>query len=319
MKTMQKRSSRHISYLYRPHDFPSSFPVLVFLGDYWKVEPGEPEFLHFHNGVEIGFCLEGETILYREEEKPLLFLPGDFSVVFPQQIHIMAGRNHPSRWEFIYIEPKLLVEGETPSPEELWPLFYMRQVVPARISSESLPPLYALLQSVFRELHAKKPLYQDTVHGLLYALFALFNRMTVQDEKQAPLPSLNGYACVRTALSYIHGHYMEPLSIRVLADLCHVSESHFRKLFHSTVGISPLDYIQHYRIRQACHLIHQSREPVNAIARMVGYSSLSSFNRQFQQYLGQSPSAWKREHLSDPYLNEVRSYDDPDTQYVFQV
>ena len=316
---MQKRSFRHISYLYRPYDFPSSFPVLVFLGDYWQVEPGEPQFLHFHNGIEIGHCLEGETVLYREEEEPLSFSSGDFSLVFPQQLHIMASRERPSRWEFIYIEPKLLVEGECSPAAELWPLFYMRQIIPARISSDGFPSLYALLRNIFQELHMKSPLYQDIVHGLLYALFARFNRMTVQEEKQALLPPQNGYACIRASLSYIYDHYMEPLSVRELAERCHISESHFRRLFHTTVGISPLDYIQHYRIRQACHLIHLNQKPINVIAQEVGYTSLSSFNRQFQQYLGQSPSSWKKDHLSDPYLNEVRSYDDPDTQYVFQV
>lgn len=95
--------------------------------------------------------------MYREEEEPLSFSSGEYSLVFPQQLHIMAGREHPSRWEFIYIEPKLLIEGECSQAAELWPLFYMRQIIPARISSGSFPSLYTLLRNIFQELHEKVP------------------------------------------------------------------------------------------------------------------------------------------------------------------
>ena len=84
------------------------------------------------------------------------------------------------------------------------------------------------------------------------------------------------------------------------------------------VGISPLEYLQHYRIQQACHLIHLNRLPVNCIAREVGYSSLSSFNRQFLQYMHLSPSGWKKEHLSERPEHEVRSYEDNSTRHIFQ-
>ena len=85
------------------------------------------------------------------------------------------------------------------------------------------------------------------------------------------------------------------------------------------VGISPLEYLQHYRIQQACHLIHLNQMPVSVIAQQVGYSSLSSFNRQFQQYMHMSPSEWKKEHLADATAHEVRSYDDHRTRHIFQI
>ena len=130
--------------------------------------------------------------------------------------------------------------------------------------------------------------------------------------------SEDGYSYIRNALTFIYGHYEEAFSVRELASHCCISESHLRRLFKNMVGISPLECLQHYRIQQACHLIHLNQKPVNSIARQVGYVSLSSFNRQFQQYMHMSPSEWKKEHLSEATEHEVRSYEDNSTRHIFQ-
>lgn len=129
----------------------------------------------------------------------------------------------------------------------------------------------------------------------------------------------DSYSYIRSALSYLYAHYNEPFSVSGLAEHCCISESHLRRLFKNMVGISPLEYLQHYRIQQACHLIHLNQMPVSVIAQQVGYSSLSSFNRQFQQYMHMSPSEWKKEHLADATPHEVRSYDDHRTRHIFQI
>lgn len=147
------------------------------------------------------------------------------------------------------------------------------------------------------------------------------NRLTLmadqEDGSSENLTSAHFY--IRTALTYIYEHYSEAISIQELSARCCISESHFRRLFRQVVGISPLEYIQHYRIRQACHLIYLNHEPINMIARRTGYRSLSSFNRQFQQYMHSSPTSYRREHLLDPVQNEVLSYEDSATKHIFQI
>ena len=65
---MQKRSYQQLPCRYRPYDFPSAFPVLAFLGDYWQIDSAAPQYLHFHNGLEIGRCLGQDTLLYGNPE-----------------------------------------------------------------------------------------------------------------------------------------------------------------------------------------------------------------------------------------------------------
>ena len=158
---------------------------------------------------------------------------------------------------------------------------------------------------------------------------AEMNRLTLTGDTQAnssgncPGSSPENPDCahfyIRSALTYIYEHYTEPISIQELSAHCRISESHFRRLFKKVVGISPLEYIQHYRIQQACHLIYLNQEPINIIAQQTGYRSLSSFNRQFQQYMHSSPTHYRREHLLMPVQNEVLSYEDNATKHIFQI
>lgn len=74
---MQKQSFQRFPIRYRPYDFPSRFPVLAFLGDNWTISVNSPEYLHFHNGLEIGHCISGNgqlflaaRLLYPMKRKP---------------------------------------------------------------------------------------------------------------------------------------------------------------------------------------------------------------------------------------------------------
>lgn len=316
---MQKQSFQQLPIFYRPYDFPSGMPVLAFFGDYWKVDPGEPPFLHFHNGIEIGYCMEGHCTLYRANEESSFIEKGDYCIIYPQVPHIIMSNDVARCWEFLYVDPKRFLEYGSEEGSQLWQIFFMPQRIPAFVRKDTSPDLYFLLSRIFREYHEKSSLYREASHGLLISLLASCNRITVSDGVSTDSASGAGYSCVRSALSWIYEHYMEPVSIRDLAARCCISESHFRRIFQEIIGISPLDYIQHYRIQQACHLIRQNQEPLNLIARRVGYTSLSSFNRQFRQYMNASPSDWKKTHPAGLGRHEVRSYDAPETRHVFQI
>lgn len=319
---MQKQSFEQIPYMYRPYDFPSQFPVLAFLGNYWKVDTSQPQFFHFHNALEIGCCLSGKGSLFYKNAEEFSYEAGDYSIIFPHTPHITTAGQEPASWEYLYIDPKQLLDTNSPYTSQLWQVFYMLQRVPPIINiirRGEFSLLHYYLSRIFQEFHEKKPLYQNAVLGLLISFFAELNRITVNIEFADGSEKEGTYSYIRNALSYIYENYNKPISIKELSLYCCISESHFRRLFHSVVGISPLEYIQHYRIQQACHWLYLNQEPINVIAHKVGYNSLSSFNRQFQQYMHISPTVWQKEHLSIPYKHEVLSYEESDTRHIFKI
>lgn len=293
-KTAQKKKRTHTPTLYRPYDFPTIFPVLSFFGQNWLVSMHTPQFLHFHNCFEIGHCITGSgEICFRDYSLP--FGPGQFSVINPLEPHMSVCDREPSQWEYIFFDPTLLFLA--PSDSALCQSFYLSDRHSCLIDEKQSPFLFETLTAIFREFQEKRSFYPAALHSLLFVLLAELNQSeSAASLSETSLAPDSRIAPVRLALLYLYSHYMDPLTVSRLADLCCLSESHFRRIFKEIIGISPLEYLEHYRIQRACHMILQKQQTINEIAKAVGYQTLSSFNRQFLQYTGVSPSAWKKLH-----------------------
>ncbi len=99
---------------------------------------------------------------------------------------------------------------------------------------------------------------------------------------------------IAQSLDYISMHYMEPLKIEDLADNCHLSESHFRKIFSACMGMGPIEYLNMVRIRAACDQLKRTDDFVTDIANKCGFSTFSTFIRNFKKITGVSPNEWRK-------------------------
>lgn len=73
-----------------------------------------------------------------------------------------------------------------------------------------------------------------------------------------------------------------------------MSESHFRRVFEESMDMKPVDYINLIRIQCACELLKKTEKSMEEVAVASGFSSISSFNRNFKKILNISPYQWKR-------------------------
>lgn len=85
------------------------------------------------------------------------------------------------------------------------------------------------------------------------------------------------------------------ISVQSLANIAHMSTSHFYKQFRNTLGCSPIDFINSERIKFAKKLIAQKKqESISNIAYKSGFNSVSYFNRQFKKNEQTSPSQYRK-------------------------
>ncbi len=317
-----KNSFTRLPVVYRPYNLPTNFPVLTFFGENWKVTMKQPEFLHFHNCFELGFCLSGNGTIHFEQYA-LPFSAGQFSVINPLEPHISVCDQEESSWEYILFDPAILFQGLpsiVPFYQNFYPAHYPSQI----IRYESSPDLHGILHQLFDELQKKPPFYSYATYSLLQLTLTELNRLTItftqsdSADQYALLSSDQKIQAVQTALFYIFDHYMENLTVSHLSDLCCLSVSQFRHIFTEIIKISPLEYLQHYRIQHACRLLIQNQIPINEIARQVGYPTLSSFNRQFQQFIGCSPSSWKKKYRCQPETHNINSLTDQENDFIFR-
>lgn len=99
---------------------------------------------------------------------------------------------------------------------------------------------------------------------------------------------------VSQAMRLIDAHLEQSLSVAMLAQAVHLSPSHFSRLFRSTTGFSPHEYIVLHRIDKAKTLLHSTSLSVKEIAYQVGYHSETNFIVSFLHKVGMSPTAFRQ-------------------------
>ena len=96
-------------------------------------------------------------------------------------------------------------------------------------------------------------------------------------------------------LDYIDDHYMEDLTLEDIAASTGFSMYHFSRLFKQYTNMNFKDYLCQKRTHAATILLLNSDLSVTEIAFEVGFSSISSFYRSFNQQENCAPGEY-REH-----------------------
>lgn len=60
------------------------------------------------------------------------------------------------------------------------------------------------------------------------------------------------------------------------------------------LGLNVSQFVNGYRVDEACRLLADSEATITAIMQEVGFETKSNFNREFQRVTGMSPSAWRK-------------------------
>ncbi|WP_272148794.1 helix-turn-helix domain-containing protein [Tenacibaculum aiptasiae] len=93
--------------------------------------------------------------------------------------------------------------------------------------------------------------------------------------------------------STIHHNLYANLSLDELAALCHLSTSSFKRKFKAVFNDSPKKYIAKKKIEKAATLLKAKNDRISDIAYDVGFDSLATFNRNFTNIYGKSPSEYR--------------------------
>lgn len=100
---------------------------------------------------------------------------------------------------------------------------------------------------------------------------------------------------INKALSYIHQHYGEPLSLEAAAKQAGMSVTYFSELFHQETGFPFRTYLQHVRLQAAFYLTITSSRSVSEVCYSSGFNSLPHFYRAFKQKYGHSPNVLRKQ------------------------
>ena len=150
------------------------------------------------------------------------------------------------------------------------------------------------LKSAYMSTRAVDPQRYDSMITLLQT-FA--EQLSEHAESLAIIEEGSEPAAIARARKFIHANVDQPLPLGQVAREAGLSESHFCRLFKDSTGLTLTDYVNRCRIDWAKRELLRPEVRISEIAFLVGYQSLSQFNRSFARIAGVSPTQYRRQRL----------------------
>ena len=268
---------------YRHYELSPEFPLLVLHGERWHISDVKADRLHFHNCLEIGVCHSHSGRLDLGDHS-VAYKAGDFTFIarnYPHTTYSTLGGK--SLWSYIFVDIDEFFKSQSllnTSGSLLPSLSYYIG------NKDSSPRLYSYIMAVI--------------------LIEITRLCEHEAPAQKPLANTSMLS-IHPALNYIHDNYMQQFPIEVLADMCHLSVTHFRRTFNTIMGISPLEFVNNTRIEHACLLLSSTDSSILEISEQVGFHSVSSFNRAFVKLMDCSPREWRKRNTNGESVMKKKS------------
>lgn len=139
--------------------------------------------------------------------------------------------------------------------------------------------------SLVHHWSVRHPHYRERCMGILY-------EMTYLLLCELQTPPRQHIRKLEPARAYLDAHFCEDFPLEVLPELCGLSATYFRRLFHSVYHETPAEYRRRLRIARAGDLILYGQYDLAEIASMCGYSDPAYFSRIFKKTMGVPPSRY---------------------------
>lgn len=232
---------------------------------------------HFHKEIEMVYCSSGSFYAYADRKKTF-FRAGDFFISFPNQIHYYESQKD-SRYLIIIFPADILFELK----DTMYNFIPKNNILPQSQNSE----FEQLLLSV---ADIKGKYGKTLIVGLLNQAAALF------------LPHLELAPRIKTSntslqeiLKFCSSNFADDISLDDVADALHISKFHISHLMNDKLGLSFNGYLNNLRINSACDLLEDTDKKITDIAAEVGFGSIRSLNRAFQELMKMSPSQYRNQ------------------------
>ena len=243
-------------------------------------------FLHFYGSIDI--WVNGEVITTRPHAC-FLYAPGS-------KQYYGSENDIAHDWFHFFTD--------TPLPEELLcdTIYYPSD--PAVVS--------AIIQELSNEYYSDKRHKQELIELKSQELFLkLVRSSNYEDTPSVSHLQKKNFSALRT---YIFSHLGERWTVEKMATRANLSVSHFHSLYHTLYGKSPMDDLILARCISAHVALVHSDTAISAIAKKLGYSSVSHFIRQFRSIYNITPGELRKKVANDDdnvlwYVPHMKSND----------
>jgi AraC-like DNA-binding protein len=250
-------------------------------------EYSEPVFhRHNHEAYSIGLVKKGRTQfhLVRECENILPVISGDVVMINPGEVHACnpeAGTVFA--YYMLYLELEYFINlasdiSGIPAARYRFPVSLVKD---RRISRQ--------VNDLCRCIHSRQPGLEIETR-LLETLTAILQACASPGAPEVPVQAPDHP--VTAAYDYLRDHPAKAVTLKKLAEICHLSPYHFLRRFRRQYGLPPHTAQLQMRINLARRLLADS-QPIADVAAVTGFADQSHFTREFKKSVGTTPQKYR--------------------------
>lgn len=230
---------------------------------------------HLHNDFEFLIVTDGSMKIKAEKQEYVL-KSGDGLLIFPNTVHEFITDGY-SRDLVCIFSPKLIGAYSQTFLNKVPTSSLFR---PSSFVCDKIASLYG------REDEASIL----EIKGILYLLASEFDTHAEYVPKKKDADS----TLIAKIFRFVSENYSKDASLKTLSDFTSYHYVYLSRYFKDYTGISFIDYVNSYRVNEACYMLENSHGSILKIAYECGFDSLRNFNRVFKKIKGVTPSEYKR-------------------------
>src|SRR3954447_14070182 len=283
-----------------------------------RVDAAEPWGLHLDRvaGAAFHAITSGVAWLRAPGQDPVHLVPGDVVLLATGAAHGLASTPEADLEPFDHVAAEQAFEGR--GVMQVGTGEARTRILCASYSQEAatLTPLLTLLPDVLHlpagsgqrgvedvlrllatELADPQPATATVLDRLVdVLLIQLMRAWRPASAPDVPASWLTGLRdpVVAAALQAMHGAPGRPWTIDSLAGEVGVSRATLARRFPALVGATPAAYLARWRMDLAARQLRDTDQPLEAIARQVGYTSEYAFSRAFSRSRATPPGRYRR-------------------------
>lgn len=253
---------------------------------------------HWHPEIEIDYVTEGKLVLCTPDQE-IHLQRGDAVFVNANSLHMNYWEGNRKAGSFVTI--LFSQEFLSGMVGGLLERRFMRPVTGSKSlqayvirpdSQVHLKMLQNILETyrLFAEEHfAYELMVRSQLTDFWCSLMQETDEIRRRDSRTAEVVSEQ----IKPMLECINQRYADKLTLDEIAGAGGVSARECNRIFHRYIRMTPMNYVNFYRIRMAAHKLIQTRDSIEQIAQDCGLSSPSYLARLFREEYGCSPREYR--------------------------
>lgn len=251
---------------------------------------------HFHNEYEIYYLLEGE-IYYFIDNQTYYVKKGSMIFINRNQIHKTAAAKK-------YYHDRILIHL---SEEEMGPLFELMSDIDIdtfflkyngvlELNDTGQKYIESLLMEVMEEMKKKHTSYEFLIKTKLAELLIFAIRCKNGENKTLEVETVKTekHKKIHEIAEFIAENCSDKISLDELSKHFFVSKCYLSRIYKEVTGFTVNEYINIVRIKKAQSLLENTDHTITEISEMVGYDSITYFEKVFKKYIEKSPLKYRK-------------------------